>query len=448
LISGVFGTFDFNQEGKMQKNCGRILIALAVASTLGGASTLATAAGFALIEQSASGMGNAFAGAAATAEDASTIFFNPAGLTKLEGKQAAFAAHIVDIKTEFSNSGASTSPATITTLGGNGGNAGDTVVIPNAYLSMPLGDSLVLGLGVNSPFGLATEYDSTWVGRFQGIKSELMTYNINPTVAYKINDAISVGAGFSYQHLDAELTNKVNGAAINGAFAGQEFNAKLEADDEGWGWNAGILIDAGASTRIGFSYRSTIEYKLEGSVTVTNPAGTTFAPASGAATADLTVPDTFSLSLLQKLGDRLDLLADVTLTRWSEIQQIRITNPANGAARDTLILNFDDTYRYSLGMNYRFSDRFTGKFGVALDQSPVSDRDRTVRLPDNDRKWVAVGGSLKVGNSSKVDFGYAHLFVSDTPIDQNRGSSAGFGRVVGSYDASIDILSAQYSVSF
>ncbi len=431
-------------HNKFQEN----LIALAVASTLAGASTLASAAGFALIEQSASGMGNAFAGAAATAEDASTIFFNPAGLTKLQGKQATFAAHLVDVKTEFSNSGASTAPAAIASLGGNGGNAGNAVVIPNAYFSMPLGESLVLGLGLNSPFGLATEYDSTWVGRFQGIKSELMTYNINPTVAYKVNDMISVGVGVNYQHLDTELTNKVSGAAINPVFAGQEFNAKLEADDDGWGWNAGILVDAGSSTRIGFSYRSKIEYKLEGTVTVTNPAGATFAPASGAATADITVPDTFSLSLLQKLSDRLDLVADVTLTRWSEIQQIRIANPATGAARDTLVLNFDDTYRYSLGMNYKFSDRFIGKIGVALDQSPVSDRDRTVRLPDNDRKWVALGGSVKIGNSSKVDFGYAHLFVSDTAIDQNRGSSAGFGRVVGSYDASIDILSAQYSVSF
>lgn len=432
----------------MQQRFRKNLTVLAIASALGGASGMASAAGFALIEQSGSGMGNAFAGAAATAEDASTIFFNPAGLTKLESRQVTLAAHVVDIKTEFSNSGASTAPATIGSVGGNGGNAGDTVVIPNAYLSMPLGDKFVLGLGLNAPFGLATEYDPDWVGRFQGIKSELMTINVNPTVAYKVNDMVSVGFGINYQQLDAELTNKVSGAAINGAFAGQEFNAKLEADDDGWGWNVGVLFDAGPSTRIGASYRSTVEYELEGSITVTNPAGTTFAPASGAATADITMPDMFSLSLVQKLSDRIDLLADVTFTRWSEIQQIRIVNPANGATRDTLVLNFDDTYRYSVGMNYRFSETFIGKIGVALDESPVSDRDRTVRLPDNDRKWVSMGGSMKVGTSGKLDFGYSHLFVSDTSIDQNRGNSAGYGRVVGSYDASIDILSAQYTFIF
>ena len=420
----------------------RHLLSLAIASAFGGASTLASAAGFALIEQSASGMGNAFAGAAATAEDASTIYYNPAGLTKLQGKQVVVAGHVISLSAKFSNSGASTAPGGIATLGGNGGNAGDPEFVPNAYFSLPIGESLVLGVGVNAPFGLVTEYDSNLVGRFQGSKSDLKTYNINPTVAYKINDMVSIGAGFNYQHLDTELTQAVV-LGLN-----TEGRVKLEADDAGWGWNAGVLVDLTPSTRVGFSYRSTIDYKLEGNVTVTGPTGAVIGAASGAATADITMPDMFSLSLVQKLNDRLDLLADVTFTRWSEIQSIRIVNPATGGTRDTLVLNFDDSWRYSLGLNYKFSDTFTGKVGIALDQSPVSDQDRTVRLPDNDRKWVAIGGSIKVGASSKIDLGYAHLFVSDTSIDQTRGNAAAFGRVVGNYDTSINIISAQYSLSF
>jgi len=430
----------------MQRHFRKNLMVFAIASALGGGSGLASAAGFALIEQSASGMGNAFAGAAATAEDASTIFFNPAGLTKLQGSQGAIAAHIIDLSVKFNNSGASAPPAGIASLGSDGGDAGDIAVVPNIYLSMPINDRIVVGLGVNAPFGLKTEYDADWVGRFQGIKTDLMAVNVNPTIAYKVNDMVSVGAGINYQKIDAELTNKVSGAAFGAP--GTEFNARLKADDDAWGWNAGVLFDVSPSTRIGASYRSKIKYQLEGDVTITDPTGAVVGAASGAATADLTVPDMFSISLVQKLNDKIDLLADVTFTRWGEIQQIQILNPANGATRDTLVLNFDDTYRYSVGLNYRCSERFTGKVGVALDQSPVNDTNRTVRLPDNDRKWISVGGSYRPGTSSKIDFGYSHLFVSNTPIDQTRGNAAGFGRVAGNYDASIDVLSIQYTHSF
>ncbi len=231
-------------------------------------------------------------------------------------------------------------------------------------------------------------------------------------------------------------------------FPGTEFNAVLEADDDGFGWNAGVLFQASPATRIGVSYRSAIDYTLEGNVTVTNPAGVVVGPASGAATADVTLPDMLSISLVQALNEKIDLLADVTVTRWSEIQTVRIVNPATGALRDTLVLNFDDTARFSLGLNYKCTERFTGKFGVAFDETPVSDQDRTVRLPDQDRTWIAVGGSYKVGQAGKLDIGYAHLFLSDAPIDQTRGNPVVFGRVAGSYEGAINILSVQYSKRF
>jgi long-chain fatty acid transport protein len=420
-------------------------LAAAMAGIFGGGAGTAAAAGFALIEQSGSGMGNAFAGAAATAEDASTIFFNPAGLTRLEGTQVTVAGHVVAVSAEFSNNGTSTAPFTIGTLGGNGGNAGDTAFIPNAYFSMPVGERLVLGIGVNAPFGLVTEYDSDWVGRFQGIKSEIMTVNINPTVAYKVSDTVSLGFGVNYQQFDAELTNKVNGVGL-GFPPGTELDAKLEADDDGVGWNAGVLIQASPTTRIGASYRSAIDYTLEGDVTITN-AGVLVGLASGPVSADVTLPDMFSVSLVQAINDKFDLLADVTFTRWSEIQSIRIVNSSGGTV-DTLVLNFDDTYRFSVGLNYKCSDKFIGKFGLAYDQSPVDDQNRTVRLPDNDRKWISVGGSYKVGQAGKLDFGYSHLFSSDSSINQDRGNALAFGLVSGTYEASIDIVSLQYSMSF
>ncbi len=429
-------------------NSKKSLIALAVASTLNTAPALVSAAGFALIEQNASGMGNAFAGAAAVAEDASTIFFNPAGLTRLQGKQVVVAAHLIDLGIEFSNNGSSSAPATIGTVGSNGGDAGDGIFVPNVYFSMPLGEKLTFGVGVNAPFGLVTEYDSDWVGRFQGIKSDLATLNINPTLAYKINDAVSVGFGVSYQQFEAELTNKINGAGFG--VPGAEFSSLLKADDDGIGWNAGVLVDAGPTTRIGASYRSAIEYTLKGELNINSPTGANVVVPglTGAVETDVTLPDMISISLMQGITENIILLADVTSTRWSEIKDIRIINSGSGATADTLVLNFDDTMRYSIGLNYKISDQLTARFGLALDESPVSDGNRTVRLPDNDRTWITIGGSYKLNESGRIDFAYANLSTSDTLIDQTRGNAAANGRVAGTYDVGINIFSVQYSMSF
>ncbi len=423
----------------MKKAFGKTALAVAVAGIFGSGAGGASAAGFALIEQSGNGMGNAFAGAAATAEDASTIFFNPAGLTRLEGPQFAVAGHVVAVSAEFTNNGTSAAPPVGVPLGGNGGDAGSTAFIPNAYFSMPIADRWAIGVGVNAPFGLVTEYDSDWVGRFQGIKSDIMTVNINPTVAYKINDMVSVGFGLSYQQLDAELTNaQVLGPATEGL-------STLEADDDGLGWNTGVLFQVSPTTRIGASYRSVIDYTLEGNVRVTDSSGTVVVLATPA-TADITMPDMLSVSLVQAISDKIDLLADVTLTRWSEIDTVPIVAPSG--TLDTLVLNFDDALRYSLGLNYRCSDRFTGRVGVAFDESPVNDQNRTVRLPDNDRIWISLGGGYKIGQSGKLDFAYSHLFTSESSINQDRGDATMFGLVSGTYEASIDIVSVQYSMSF
>jgi long-chain fatty acid transport protein len=454
----VFGTYVFNQEGKMQKNFGRNLVALAVASTLGGASTLATAAGFALIEQSASGMGNAFAGAAATAEDASTVFYNPAGMSELKGMQFTVGAHVIDLSAKFSNSGSSIPPAAAGTgsqPGGNGGDAGGVAVVPNFYFVLPIGDRLNFGVGVNAPFGLKTEYDDNWIGRFQGIKSELTTYNINPSLSFKINDAFSIGAGLNYQHLDVDLTNAV---VLPLAPPQTEGRAKLEADDDAWGWNLGVLFHPMPSTKIGASYRSKIKYSLDGTTSVTTGTGAPFASGGGPTTADVTLPESFSLSLAQRLNDQWEFLADATFTKWSDINRIDIVNSTNGTLRDTLVLDFDDTWRYSIGANYKLNEGWTLKGGVALDQSPVKGASsRSVRLPDNDRTWVSIGAAMKIKETGKLDFGYSHLFIKDADINFSRGQYApGTTTVVpttvsnvrGSYSGSVDIFSVQYSLSF
>lgn len=430
----------------MQQRFHRNLMAMAVASALFGASGMASAAGFALIEQSGSGMGNAYAGAAATAEDASTVFFNPAGMSKLQGMQFTAGGHVIDLSAEFHNSGSSNPLALGNPGGGNGGDAGDVAIVPNFYFTMPIGDQLHFGVGVGTPFGLATEYEDNWIGRFQGIKSELVTININPSLAFKVSEMFSIGVGINYQMIDAELTN-----AVVTPFG--EGRAKLEADDDSWGWNAGVLFEPAAGTRIGLAYRSVIDYTLEGTATA-KVAATGTQIANNPVHADVTMPDSFSISLAQALGDRWELLGDVTFTRWSEINAIDIINSNSGGLVDRLVLDFDDSWRYSVGVNYKLDESWKLRGGVAMDESPVKGAtSRTVRLPDSDRTWISVGAQVKIKETGKLDFGYSHLFVKDADINSTRdqlGVPAGFGRsqVVGSYEASVDLFSVTYSMAF
>ena len=424
------------------------LIALAVASILGGASTLASAAGFALIEQSASGMGNAFAGAAATAEDASTVFYNPAGMSQLKQPQVVVSGHAISLSAKFS--GSATNPGLLgggAATGGNGGDAGGVSFVPNAYFVMPIGEKFNFGVGVNAPFGLKTEYDENWAGRFQGIKSDIKTINVNPSLSYKLSDSFAVGIGLNYQKLDAELTN----AVVLGP--GAEGRAKLKADDDGWGWNAGVLFNLTPATKIGASYRSQIKYNLTGTTTVTTATGAVLSAAGGPTNADITLPEMFSLSVSHQLNEDWEILGDITYTKWSKIKTVNVVNSTSGANRDVLTLNFDDSYRVSIGANYKYSESLTLKGGIAYDQSPVQDQSRTVRLPDNDRTWLAVGAKYKVTKNAAIDAGYAHLFIKNAPINNTRGQlglPAAFGNttVTGSYTGSVDILSVQYAQSF
>ena len=403
------------------------------------------AAGFALLEQNVSGLGNAYAGSAAVAQDASTIFFNPAGLTLLPGRQAVVAGSAIYLNSEFNATAAPVFVMPGITPGSNeGGNLGGWSVVPNLYFSTPIGERFTVGIGVNVPFGLTTEYDGDWMGRFQGIKSELTSINVNPSVAFKVSDTVSLGAGINWQKIDAELTNAVFLApAVEG-------RTKLEADDDGWGWNVGALFQLGSDMRVGVSYRSAIEYTLEGDVSTTTLNGTPVAAGSFSAEADAKFPDSALLSVTQRFGDKWELLGDLQYTNWSTIDVIDVIDTSNGQTRDQLVLNFDDTWRVAFGVNYFYSAQWTIRGGLAWDESPVDDDNRTVRLPDTDRYWLSLGAQYKFGKNSALDFGYSHLFTSDADISRTR---AQFGTplsttITGEYESSIDIVGVQLTWTF
>ncbi|UCH48538.1 MAG: outer membrane protein transport protein [Betaproteobacteria bacterium] len=442
----------------MIRTFGRTVIATAIAGLFSASMNGAYGAGFQLFEQSASGQGNAYAGAAAVAEDASTIFFNPAGLSFLDGAPFAIVGHVINLSAEFSGTATNNAtcvPPSCATTGNTGGDIGDTAFVPNVYAAMSIGDKWDIGIGINAPFGLKTEYNANWDGRFQGVKSELASLNVNPTVSYRISDSFSIGGGINWQRFEAELTNAVFLPVALNTFV--EGSTKLEADDDGWGWNIGALWQLSQATRLGVAYRSEIDYTLEGNVTTLDPTGALVAAASGAAKGDATLPDMLSLSVAFQASDRFQLLADITRTGWSSINQINVVDPATGTTRDVLVLDFDDAFRYSIGGNYVLGDFWTLKAGLAFDETPVKNAEtRTVRLPDNDRTWISIGLQRKVGQSGKrvgtFDIAYSHIFIKDAPINHTKLQPTPLGTpsstVTGNYEGSVDVFSIQYSVQF
>jgi long-chain fatty acid transport protein len=394
-----------------------------VTLVLAGSVNLAHAAGFALVEQNASGLGNAYAGAAAVAQDASTIFFNPAGMTLLPDRQVVMAGHLIKPKAEFSGEVEAPFPVS----GGQGGDAGGWALVPNAYYAFRLTPDVHLGVGLNAPFGLKTEYDSGWLGRYQAIKSEVKTININPSIAYKVSDTLSLGAGLNVQWVEATLTNRI-------PTLGQPL-VTIKGDDYGWGYNLGVLWQATSVTRIGLSYRSEVGYTLEGTASTSDPA-----VFNGPVTADITLPDSASLSLFHKLSPQWDLLADVTWTGWSDFDDL----PIQGTVNKTIPENWEDILRYSLGATWHMSEKLSLRGGIAYDEAPVSDIYRTPRIPDGTRTWVAVGGQYRLSARSALDFGYAHLFINAPGLQSvDNGTTLN-----GTYEASVDILSAQLTVGF
>jgi long-chain fatty acid transport protein len=463
----------------------RRVFALGAAAAL--SCTPVLGSGFQLVEQNASGLGHAYAGQAAGVGDASAVFFNPAALTRVKGVQLVGAMNAIGLSSTFGDRGSgrpSLGPLNIPVhAGGAGGDAGGLAPVPNGYVAWEVGSRVWLGLGVNAPFGLKTEWDPDWVGRFHAIKSDVKTIDVNPTLAVKLGDRLSLGAGASYQRLSAELTQAVpyGGVAVGvasgygtqaaqgilaqlGGASGlaQEGIVRIEGDAWTFGYNAGLLLAVTDDLRLGASYRSKIRHDLDG--TAEFGAAPAFAEAGplgalgaalnarfhgGPVTARIELPETLSVAAAWE-GERFAVVADWTRTGWSSIQDLTVRRP-DGTAMSTVPLHFRDTWRAGAGLSYRLADRWLGRVGTAYDKSPVRDAFRTPRLPDNDRVWAAVGVQRRLGESGAFDLGYAHIFVKEGTSErpnQDAPTSLPAGALLGSYSGRVDIVSAQLRWSF
>ena len=430
---------------------------------LGGTALVVTeagAGGFQITELSARAQGFRTAGAAAVAEDPSTVWFNPAGLTRLGGQQIDATGHAFYGSFKFRDRG------TLTPVGPAGGapvpvegktasDAGEFAFIPNLYYSYRLNEQTTLGVGFNSPYGLVTDYDDDWVGRYHALRSELLTININPGIGYRLNEQWSLGAGINIAYVDAELSNAVDVGTIAtvlfppgvaaafglspGTLESDGFT-KLTGDDWGYGYNLGLLYELSGVTRFGISYRSKIETTVEGTLQTSLPDRLVESPLGAGlgiesqsrigGKADLTLPATFVLGAYHRLNDRWSLLAGATWTEWSDFDELRIE--LEDGREIVQPENWDDVWRYSLGVELRHSDRWTFRGGYEYDESPVGGiANNTARIPDADRQFLALGGSYTPSKQLSIDFAYTRIFTDDYRIAETEVITSQAGALIG-----------------
>jgi long-chain fatty acid transport protein len=457
----------------------RRLSTCGIAGLLALSSSSVFASSFALIEQSVSGMGSAYAIGSAGIDDASTIFFNPATMSRLAGSNLTGGLQIVNSRTDFKgsaeynpdNAANSTPPpnglgiAGFPISGKSKTNLDLTAAVPMGAISHQLSDKSWLGLTINAPFGLKTDYDDDdWVGRYHAIKSELTTININPTFAFKVSDHATIGLGVSAMYADGELTNAVDvglGAALGGTpipgwVPGSgtfDSRAKLTGNDWGWGYNVGFMLEPSDNTRLGLHYRSKVELTLDGDVKISGP----ILNSKQDAELTITMPDSLSVSGYHAINSKWAIMGDFTWTQWSRIKTLDIK--LDDGSRSVAKWNYDDSSRYAIGTEYTHSNKWKYRAGLALDQTPVPhDSDRSPRVPDADRTWLTLGLTYSHTRNLSFDFGYAHLFVDDPKLDDISDNNdptlpfpvglTGFHSVSGKYDAAVDILSAQVNWRF
>lgn len=398
------------------------------------AATQANAGSFAIREQSAYGQGSSFAGIAAGGA-LSSMFWNPATMTQVPGIQSETdIAGIIPYANQNPSAGSA-----LAALGGVG-NSGEASLVPGSYFSYQLNRNLWLGMSINAPFGLSVVFPDRWAGRNYSGDTTLRTYNATPSIAYRINDWISVGAGVQIEYATANLKTGL------GATPGVD--AIIGGNGWGYGFTAGVTLTPTPTTTIGIGWRSALDQKINGTLVGTVPLPAT----TGSVNTTLNLPDIVSLGIRQRLDLQWTLLGTVEWANWSRIGTATILQPSGAAATIagspvTLPFQYQDGWFFSAGAEYQWNDRLTLRSGIGYEISPITDQVRTPRVPDNDRFWLSVGATWQVFKGLHFDLAYSHLFVKDPTINISATSgNPSFNPAspipyIGDVSAHVDILS-------
>ncbi|MDN5871378.1 MAG: outer membrane protein transport protein [Nitrococcus sp.] len=419
----------------------------------------ALASGYQNHAQSAKALGNALAGATAGAEDASYMAYNPAAIGYLPGSQITGNLTYIDPEIEFRHAQASTVSGT--PIQGSVDDGDVNAFAPALAAKWRLNDKIDLGLGIYSFWGLKTDYNRGWIGRYHAVDSSLVTVAINPVLAFKPTPDLSLAAGLIAQYADARLTNAIDFGTI-GAGAGipfanpanQDGFARLTGNDWGFGFNVGLLYELTPRTRLGLAYRSKVEHTIKGNARITpdqaGVANTLSAALGGAFTdtaakADLTTPAMASLGIFHQVTERLALMAEVQWTDWSEFKRL-VVQFDNSTPDSVTANNWHDSWLGAIGASYRLTDRWLLRGGFAYDQSPVPNpQHRIPRIPDADRQWLALGATYTPIANFDITGSWVHLFFSDAKVDLNATDEGNLarGNLSGSYELAADVFSVQ-----
>ena len=426
----------------------------------------ALGAGFAIREQSATAQTSAFAGATAAAKDPSYMFFNPAALALQEGSQAHLSLSYILPESKFKDGEASIAGGAVPIVGtDNAGDIGDDALVPAIYLSTQLHDQITVGLGLTAPFGLTTDNEDGWIGRYHALKSELTTININPAVGIKASDNFSFGFGLQVQYVDTTLTNAVDFGTIGAGLGvpgsvptAQDGDVELEADDWGIGYNLGALFTPSDNTRFGLAFRSEVDHRADGTADFTNDdAGIAAALNAGGlfldtgASAEVTTPPTISAGAYHAYANGLEMMAEVAWTGWKSFDELRVEfeNPAQ--PDNVTTEDWDNSFFVALGARYQLTPDFALSGGVAYDESPIPDETRTPRVPGSDRYWVALGGEYDLTSNISLNASYTHIFMEDGDIElvtNGADENAARGNLSGRYENQIDIITIGGTIRF
>lgn len=406
----------------------------------------AQASGFLLREQSSAGMGNAFAGATAGAEDISYSFYNAAGLTRHKGTNISLNATAIvgDVK-GFGASGTGPNGAGSTGYTSRMNHVVNKIILPSMAASHQLDDKFTAAISLNAPYGLVTDYSNNWAGANHGTLSELTTYDLTPMLAYRMNDQWSFGGGVVIQYVDAALKNGVlHGIPVPNVAT----NSTMSGDATDLGYTLGALYEYSEATRFGLSYRSKINHKLNGNISFagSNPTLNALNLVNQSITAKLTTPALLSMGVYHDLNNKWSVMAEAQKTYWSSFDDLVIKGNRAGVLSRTNE-NWKDSWFYSLGASYRVDDQWKIRGGIAFDQTPVNDYNRTPRIPDSDRIWYSSGVEYKYDDSWTFNGGYTYIRAEESKVRLlATGDDASRGAMNATYKGNIHLftLSANY----
>ena len=389
------------------------------------------AAGLWLYEAPAPDMGLAAAGRAALAQDASTVAFNPAGMTRLERNQLQGGLLGLLVQAEFDSD-------STTFGGGDGGDAGDFVPVAGASYVHGLSPDLKLGLSLGSYFGLGLDYGDNWAGRYYVQEGELVTLGINPGIGYRCTDWLSVGAGFSivYGKLKQDVAINNNPLGIGSTPDGQ---LKIDEDDVSYGYNLGILLEPVDGTRFGLTYRSEVELDFDDAITVKNlsPALETIINAilgpSRKVDMELTIPQAVMFSVYHQLTERWAIMGNIGWQEQSEFGKTSISLASTVSTSLTADRNFHDTWHFALGTQYRLAPAWLLSVGIAYDESPVDDKDRTPDMPLDRQIRYATGLQYDLNADATIGIAYTYIDAGSAEIRQTAADNPLRGDLIGDY---------------